>query len=54
MYPIYEWNENYRKVVVDKYLVFYKIEEEMKFVEVYRILPGSWDLAKYILDTPSG
>jgi plasmid stabilization system protein ParE len=47
MYASYEWNKNYRRIVVDKYLVFYKVDEISKIVNVYRILPGSWDLSKY-------
>jgi plasmid stabilization system protein ParE len=47
MYSLYEWNKNYRRIVVDKYLVFYKIDEKSKVVNVYRILPGSWDLSRY-------
>jgi addiction module RelE/StbE family toxin len=47
MYAQYEWNRNYRKIVVDKYLVFYKVDEGSKTINIYRILPGSWDLSKY-------
>jgi plasmid stabilization system protein ParE len=47
MYASYEWNKDYRRIVVDKYLVFYKVDEDLKIVNIYRILPGSWDLSRY-------
>ena len=40
MYPIYEYNKEYRKIVTGDYLVFYKIDKENKLVKVYRILHG--------------
>jgi addiction module RelE/StbE family toxin len=47
MHPEYEYYPNYRRAVVGNYLVFYKINEENKIVEIQRILPGQWDLARY-------
>jgi addiction module RelE/StbE family toxin len=47
MYPEYEYYPHYRKAVVGNYLVFYKVNEENKIVEIQRILPGTWDLARY-------
>ncbi|MDR1099836.1 MAG: type II toxin-antitoxin system RelE/ParE family toxin [Treponema sp.] len=47
MYPKYEYYPNYRKAVVGNYLVFYKANEENKTVEIQRILPGMWNLARY-------
>ena len=40
MYPIYEYNKEYRRIVTGDYLVFYKILEEKNQVRVYRILNG--------------
>jgi plasmid stabilization system protein ParE len=38
MYPEYEYYPNYRKAVVEKYLVFYKIDEENRVVGLYNSL----------------
>jgi len=40
MYPVYEYNEKYRKIVTNDYLVFYVVDEENNLVRVYRILHG--------------
>jgi len=37
-----------RKIVISKYLVFYKVNDKKKTIEIYRILPGSWDIARYL------
>ena len=38
MYPKYVHNNEYRKMVTDNYLVFYKTDEENNQINVYRIL----------------
>jgi plasmid stabilization system protein ParE len=46
MYPVYENNPGYRKIVIGNYLVFYTVDEK-KTVEIHRILPGIRDLSRY-------
>ena len=48
MYPVYSENQNYRRMIVDKYIVLYRIIEEEKKVDIIRILRASWDLPKYL------
>ena len=48
MYPLYPENPEYRRMVVDNYIVLYQIYEEVKKIEIYRILRASWDLPKYL------
>jgi plasmid stabilization system protein ParE len=48
MYQTYEGNPAYRKMVVSNYLVFYKVNEGRRIVEIHRILPGSWDTARIV------
>jgi len=48
MYPVYSENPNYRRMVVDNYIVLYKISEEVKEIKISRILRASWDLPKYL------
>jgi addiction module RelE/StbE family toxin len=40
MYQAYEWDASYRRIVVQDYLVFYKVDESAKQVKVYRVLHG--------------
>jgi len=40
--------KNYRRLVVDDYLVFYKIDEALKFVEIYRVIHGSKNIQKQL------
>lgn len=47
VYPLYIENPNYRRMVVDNYIVLYKISEEFKEIEIFRILRASWDIPKY-------
>ena len=48
MYPEYPENTNYRHMSVGNYIVFYKVNETEKQIDIYRILRASWDLPKYI------
>jgi len=48
MYPVYQENSDYRRMIVDNYIVMYKIIEEEKKIEISRILRASWDLPKYL------
>ncbi|MCL2634816.1 MAG: type II toxin-antitoxin system RelE/ParE family toxin [Oscillospiraceae bacterium] len=40
-FMVYEPNTQYRRMVVADYLVFYKVFEETKRVEIHRILHGA-------------
>lgn len=48
MYPMYEDNPLFRKIVVLDYLVFYKIDEANHIVEVHRLIYGEMDLKKQL------
>lgn len=48
MCEIYRFDPIYRKLVVDQYVVFYRINEDTKVVEIHRILRGSWNLPQYL------
>jgi plasmid stabilization system protein ParE len=49
MYPVYQDNPAYRKMVVLKYVVFYKVNDAERTIKVCHILPGSWDLSRHLL-----
>ena len=40
--------KGYRKLIVDSYLVFYKVNEERHMVVIYRIFYGMMDYNKYL------
>ena len=46
--PSYDKRPSYRKLIVEKYIVFYKVDEEKKRIEIHRILHGSRDIRRYI------
>jgi addiction module RelE/StbE family toxin len=48
IYPEYPENTDYRRMFVGNYIVFYKINDAEKQIDIYRILRASWDLPKYI------
>ena len=36
------------KMVVDQYLVFYRVNDGNKIVEIHRVLRGAWNLPQYL------
>ena len=43
MYPVYEDFPDFRKIVIEDYLVFYLVNEEKKVIEVHRLIYGKMD-----------
>lgn len=50
MYEEYPKNPFYRRMVVEKYLVFYHVNRENSTVDVYRVLRATWNIEKQIPD----
>ena len=48
MYGEYTENTDYRRMLASNYIVFYKVNEKEKQIDIYRILRASWDLPKYL------
>lgn len=48
IYPEYPENTDYHRMFVSNYIVFYKIYDIEKQIDIYRILRASWDLPKYL------
>ena len=48
LYPEYPENTEYRRMSVGNYIVFYKVNDVEKHIDIYRILRASWDLPKYL------
>jgi toxin ParE1/3/4 len=48
IYPEYPENTEYRRMLVGNYIVFYKINDAEKRIDIYRILRATWDLPKYL------
>ena len=46
--PPYLERPSYRRLVVEDYLVFYKVDEDKKLIEIHRILHGSRDISRYV------
>ena len=46
--PLYLERPSYRRLVVEDYLVFYKVDKDKKLIEIHRILHGSKDISRYI------
>ena len=45
MYPKYEYNNEYRRIICDDCLIFYKIDEGNNLVQVFRILHGKRNIS---------
>ena len=48
MFEVYETNPLYRKMVVQSYVVFYRVEEKEKTVFIYRVLHGKQDGERHL------
>jgi addiction module RelE/StbE family toxin len=48
MYPVYQGNPAYRKMLVTNYVVFYKVQDAEQTIEIHRILHGSQDMAQHL------
>ena len=44
----YSERPSYRKLIVKDYLVFYKVYDDQKKIEIHRILHGSRDIERYL------
>jgi plasmid stabilization system protein ParE len=49
MFPVYEENRRYRKMVVANYLVFYTVDDTQHLVQIHRIIPGTWDISQHLV-----
>ena len=48
MYVSYERRPQFRRIVVENYLIFYKVIEETKIIEVHHIFHGMMDVEQYL------
>ncbi|MCL2153990.1 MAG: type II toxin-antitoxin system RelE/ParE family toxin [Oscillospiraceae bacterium] len=48
MYPVYQDVPSFRFIVVEDYLVFYKLIQESRIVEVHRLIYGRMDIAEHM------
>jgi plasmid stabilization system protein ParE len=48
MWPEYPEYPVYRRMFCGNYLVFYKVNDDDKIVEIHRILRASWDIPKHL------
>ena len=46
--PVYEYDHDYRRLVVGDYLVFYIVNEDAKIVEIHRIFHSSRDIRRHL------
>jgi len=44
LYPIYEDFPDFRRIVIEDYLVFYTINEQADIIEVHRLICGKMDV----------
>jgi len=54
MFPKYEYNNEFRKMVSGNFLVFYKTDEANNHVYIYRILHGKRSVVTILKELESG
>ena len=47
MYPIYDDFPEFRKIIIEDYLMFYAVDEKNKLIEMHRLLYGRMDLKNF-------
>lgn len=48
MAPQDEDDPRYRRLVVDQYLVYYLVDDELERVSIYRVLRASWNIPEHL------
>ena len=48
MYPVYQIIPEFRFIVIEDYLVFYKYRENERLIEVHRLLYGGMDIPSHM------
>lgn len=48
MCEVYTQDPSYRKLLADKYIVFYQVNDVQHTVEIHRVLRASWNLPQYL------
>ena len=48
IYERYRYRPQYRCLPLEKYLLFYEVDEKQKIVYIFRILHGAQDVASYL------
>jgi len=48
IYEVYERRPNFRRIVVEDYLVFYQVNEKERLIEIHHILHGMIDIQSAI------
>ena len=49
MYEAYERRPQFRKMVVEDYLIFYKVKEEEKIIEIHHIFNSTMNIEQFYL-----
>ena len=48
MWPVYQAKPEYRQMILEDYLLFYKVDEDEHKVKIYRILYNKMDIPEYL------
>ena len=51
MYPAYEADPFFRKIAIEKYLLFYSVDDELSLVPIHRIIHSKRDISADMLDS---
>lgn len=50
MYPAYEDNPFFRKMVIDEYLLFYNVDDERSLIIIYLVIHSKRDISTELLE----
>jgi len=50
LYPIYKDYPEFRRIVIEDYLVFYSIDKQAEIIEVHRLIAGKMDIPIQLIE----
>ena len=50
LYPIYEDFPEFRRIVIEDYLVFYSVDEQAELIEIHRLIAGKMDIPIQLIE----
>ena len=48
MWPVYQSKPEYRRMIIEDHLLFYKVDDDEQIVRIYRVLYDKMDIPEYL------
>ena len=48
MWPVYQANQEYRRMIIEDHLLFYKVDEGERKIKIYRVLYNKMNISEHL------